>query len=309
MGQPRRDLTFLAILLVTATGTGCPRMMNQYSGMPRALPPQPSLEQVIQTVNANSSRIESFSTNRATITISGLPQLRASVAMQRPRCFRLQGDMPMTAGPEFDLGSNDEEFWLWFRADPQKAVYYCRHDRFCESAAQGRIPIAPAELIDALGLAEFDPALPHQRPIVRRDGNLEIRTIRETAEGPVMKVTVVDAYGGWINEQHFYDAAGRLALSTVARQHRRDPASGLIMPRVVVVNCPQQKFKMQINLGDVAINTLLAARPGLWDRPQYEGSRQVDLGDPNLRFDQAPMAQIPSPNAAATSRALHQRSW
>ncbi len=305
----RRNLTFLVILLlVAAGGAGCPRTMQRYADIPRLLPPQPSLEQVIETVNWNSSQIQSFSTDRATITIAGSPTLRANVAMQRPGRFRLQADTALTAGPEFDLGSNDELFWFWYRGDPQKAVYYCRHDRFSESPARTAIPIAPGELIDALGLAQFDPALAHQGPNVRRDGKLEIRTIRETEAGPVTKLTVVDP-GGWIAEQHFYDAGGRLALSAIARDHRRDPLSNRIMPRVVEVNCPRSRFQMRINLGNVAINTLSASRPGLWTMPQHEGARLVDLGDPNLRFEPAPTARYPSPNARATGRALHRRPW
>jgi hypothetical protein len=308
MARHPRTLTFLAtLLLMAAGGAGCPRTMGPYSAMPRTLPPQPSLEQVIQTVNLNSSQIESFSTNRATIAVPGSPALRASVAFERPGRLRIQADTPMSAGPELDLGSNDELFWFCFRGDPQKAVYYCRHDQFNQSPARANIPIAPAELIDALGLAQFDPALAHQGPLARRDSKLEIHTIRETEEGPVTKVTVVDPYTGSIVEQQFYDAHGQLALRTLAWRHRRDPASGRIMPRVVDVICPQARFQMRVTLGDVAINTPLADRQDLWMMPQFEGFHLVNLGDPNLRLEPASAAQLPSPTAGAATRALHGR--
>jgi len=291
----RRNLAFVTLLLlVAAGGAGCPRMMGQYSNMPRMLPPQPSLEQVIAVVNRNSDQIQSFSTDQASISVTGAPTLRASVAMERPARFRLQADTALTPGPEFDLGSNEEMFWFWFRGDPQQAVYYCRHDQFAQSAARDAIPIAPAELIDALGLARFDPALPHQGPVLRPDGRLEIRTIRETDEGPVTRITWVNP-GGWIVGQFFYDAQGQLALQTVASGHRRDPLSGLVMPTVVDVFCPPSKlrpspFRMRINLGNVAINAPSATRPERWQMPSYEGSRFVDLGDPNVRFEPAPVA-------------------
>ncbi|MBN1395983.1 MAG: hypothetical protein JW959_13255 [Pirellulales bacterium] len=287
----RRNLAFATVLvLVAASGAGCPRMMTQYPNLPRLLPPQPSLEQVVEVVNRNSDQIQSFSTDQASIAIAGMPTLRANVALERPANFRLQADTALTPGPEFDLGSNDELFWFWFRGDPQQAVYYCRHEQFAHSAARTQIPIAPAELIDALGLARFDPALPHQGPTPRPDGRFEIRTIRDTEEGPITRITWVDP-GGWISEQFFYDARGQLALRTVARQHRRDPLSGLIMPMVVDVVCPQRNFQMQINLGNVSINKVSPGRPELWQMPNYEGSRFVDLGDPNLRLDPVPMAR------------------
>ncbi|HLA84655.1 MAG TPA: hypothetical protein VJL29_07665 [Thermoguttaceae bacterium] len=295
MTSYQRNLAFLSLLLLFAAGgAGCPRMMGlgHYPTMPRLLPPQPTLEQVIAVVNRNSSQIQSFSTDRATIAVSGSPTLRANIAMQRPRRFRLTADTALTVGPEFDLGSNDQEFWFWFRGDPQQNVFYCRHDQFAQSTAARAIPIAPDELIDALGLAQFDPALPHQGPFVRAGGMLEIRTIRETPAGPVTKVTVVDP-AGWIAEQHFYDARGQLALSTVAQQHRRDPASGLIMPRVVEVTCPTSNFRMRVNLGNVRINTISSAPTEAWTMPHYEGARLVDLGDPNVRLDVPPAAPYP----------------
>ena len=232
--------------------------------------------------------------------------------MERPSRLRIQADTALTLGPELDLGSNDELFWFWFRGDPQQSVYYCRHDQFAQSAARQAIPIAPAELIDAMGLAQFDPALPHQGPNARADGKLEIRTIRETSQGPMTKITVVDPRG-WIAEQHFYDARGQLALSTVASKHRRDPLSNLIMPRVVIVTCPQQKFRLEVNLGNVQINAPSPAQPNLWTMPQYEGTRLVDLGDPNIQLEPAPAAtpasypaNIP---ASASRRPSRHRGW
>ena len=52
--------------------------------------PRRRMEQVIDVVNRNSSAIQSFSTNRASISGAGFPSLTASVAFQRARRFRLQ---------------------------------------------------------------------------------------------------------------------------------------------------------------------------------------------------------------------------
>ena len=99
------------------------------------LPPSPTLEQVIEVVNRNNSQIRSFSTNRASISGSGFPSLRASVAFERPRRFRLRAETGLT-GTEFDLGSNDELFWFWVRREQPPAMYYCRHDQFASSQAR-----------------------------------------------------------------------------------------------------------------------------------------------------------------------------
>lgn len=283
----RRLLTLLVVVVLTAaSGASCPQVVQQYTGTrPRALPPSPTLEQVIQVVNANSSQIRSFSTNYATVSVPGVPTLRASIAMERPRRFRLRAETALT-GAEVDLGSNDELFWFWAQRDPKHAVYYCRHEQFAQSSARQMIPITPTDLIEALGLVEFDPALPHQGPEPGRDGRLVIRTIRETDLGPTTKVTIVDAVTAWVVDQQILDAQNQLILSATASQHRRDPASGLFMPKIVRIECPRAQFRMTVDLGNVAINTSTGDRAELWAMPNYQGSPLVDLADPNVRFTQ-----------------------
>ena len=127
------------------------------------LPPSPTIEQVIQAVNQNNSRIQSFMTNQATLSVPGLPTLRASVAFERPWRLRLRGDTGLT-GPEIDLGSNDELFWFWVRRNQPPAIFFCRHDQFAACPARQMIPIEPKWLIEALGVAELDPGLPYQGP-------------------------------------------------------------------------------------------------------------------------------------------------
>jgi hypothetical protein len=138
-----------------------------------------------------------------------------------------------------------------------------------------------------LGLVEFDPGLPHQAPVTRSDGRLEVRTIRETDLGPSTRVTVIDPVTGWVLEQHTMDAAGQPVLSVVARDHRVDPLSGLVMPKVVEIRCPPTRFAMTVHLGNVDINTLTADRAALWVMPPFPGTTPVDLADPNVHLNQA----------------------
>jgi hypothetical protein len=139
-GYRRLFSLLMLVALTAASGANCPQMVRQYTApRPRALPPSPTLEQVIAVVNGNSSRIRSFSSNYATITVGDYPSLRASVAMERPCRLRLRAETTL-GGTEVDVGSNDELFWFWFRRDPQNAVYYCRHDRFAQSNARQMVP-------------------------------------------------------------------------------------------------------------------------------------------------------------------------
>ena len=78
-GYRRLFSLLLLVGLTAASGASCPQMVRQYTmPRPRALPPSPTLEQVIAVVNGNSSQIRSFASNYATITVPEAPTLRAS---------------------------------------------------------------------------------------------------------------------------------------------------------------------------------------------------------------------------------------
>ena len=71
---PRRWLLLLCTGLLALSGASCPQMLQQYTNpLPRVLPPSPTLEQVIEVVNRNNSQIQSFSTNRASLSGPGFP--------------------------------------------------------------------------------------------------------------------------------------------------------------------------------------------------------------------------------------------
>jgi hypothetical protein len=291
------------VLLVSAgllalSGASCPQTLQRYTNPPpRVLPPSPTLQQVIEKINQNSSQIQSFYTTRASISGRGFPSLPASVAFQRARRFRLMAGTAML-GTEVDLGSNDELFWVWLRRSQPPAMYYCRHDQFATSPARQTMPFEPGWLIEALGVTEFDPALPHQGPIQLPGDRLRIDTIRNTPDGPVTKVTIIDGSQAWVLEQHIFDARRQLLASSVASGHRCDPLSNLVMPTVVDINCPPAQLTMRINLGNVEINRLSGDRPTLWTMPTYPGVQFVDMANPPAAPPPAPTsAQRPPPPA------------
>ena len=95
-------------------------------------------------------------------------------------------------------------------AQPPPGVYYCRHDQFAAGPARRFVPVEPPWLIEALGIAEIDPALPCQGGLkFLPNDRLRIDTIRETPDGPVTKVTIVDGSHGWILEQYLFDARAK----------------------------------------------------------------------------------------------------
>ncbi len=247
---------------------------------PPALPAAANLEQIIQTVNQNNLQIHSFSSAQAEMSLEGLwGSLRGPLAFQRPKRFRFQGGTLVT-GPEVDLGSNDELFWFWMRRSAQRAVFYCRHDRFQESPLRQVLPIGPDGLVEALGIQPLDPGLPHQGPFPTKSGALEVRTLRETPAGPMTKITLIDPGRGAIAAQYVFDSQGQLVASSVVQEFRRDPLSGLTMARKLELQAPLAGFRMKLDLGTVHINRLPSQSETLWSLPRYEDYPWVDLSQP-----------------------------
>lgn len=279
-GRRSAHWTFTLAALAACCGPGCrflaPRPENP---LPRALPPGPTLEQVIDVVNRNSRQIQSFVAPRATLSGEGFPTLRADVAFERPRRLRLRAGMTLS-GQELDVGSNDQLFWVWVKRNEPPALLYAYHEQFQNSPVRQTLPFEPEWLIDALGLAEFDSRLPHQGPYARAPGQIEVRTVRETPQGMQTKVTVVDAVRGCILQQSVYDSQGRLLATADSVQHRRDPLTGLIMPGVVSIRSVPAQLAMRLDLGAVEINRAGVDLSSYWAPPTYEGYPAVDLCHP-----------------------------
>ena len=274
----------LAAGVLLSGGSGCRWLMPQQDDvfLAPALPLSPTLEQIASVVNRNSGQIHAFAANQATLSGQGFPSLRTTVQFERPGRLRLVAGTALM-GPEIDLGSNEEAFWIWIRRNQPPALYYCRHDQYASSPARRTLGVDPDWLIEAAGVTEINPNLPHQGPTPLSGGRYEIRLQIPSPDGPTTKILIVDSRG-LILEQHEFDAQGQPIASAVNRSHRRDPRSGLVMPRVVEINAPRMGLSMRLDLGNVEINGPSLETAAWWTMPHYDGWPPVDLCDPSLQF-------------------------
>jgi len=278
---------FVALgMLAVLGGAQCREALNPM----RARPPQvltesPTLAEVMSTVNHNSGLVRTLYTNNASVSVPLMPALKADLAFDRPRRFVLRGKL--LSSPQFEVGSNDELFWMWTRQANPPTLFYCRHDQFASSQARSVLPIEPEWLIDALGVPSFDPAVQHRGPFPVGAGRLRIETPSAGASGEVAKVTVVDARSGWVVEQHWYDHGGQRLGSAVASGHQIDAYSGAVLPGHVTIESPPTQMTLNIDLRDLRVNQLSGDPASLWTMPPYEDSRHVNLA--------APGGQLPYP--------------
>ncbi len=277
------------LLLVVFCGSGATCNRSFRNPFAQVGPPAPevllagsTVDQVVAAVNQNASRIVSYQTNSASITVPGMPGiplLRGNIAAQQPGKVRLQASTALT-GPEVDLGANDELFWFWVKRNEPPALYFSRHDQYASSAAQQVMPIDPQWLLDALGMMQFSPNDRHEGPFPhgpnsQGNGELEIRSIIQTRGGQMSKSTIIDARRAWVLEQHIYDATGTLVASTRASNHLYHPEVGVSLPQKIELRVPAAQLSLSINVGIVQINTL-PDNPALWSLPAI--TPQIDLG-------------------------------
>jgi hypothetical protein len=236
-----------------------------------------TLDQVIGAVNANTARVQSYSSSAARISTPGLPALSANIVAAGPKQFRLRADTIIT-GTEVDLGSNNEEFWFWMKRSQPPALYYSSHDKFAASAVRTVLPIEPTWLVEALGMPTFTADAQHSGPRLVRENQLEIRSDVQRPSGNLVKITVIDATRGWVLEQHVFTPQGVKLASAIGRNHRFDPVTQVSLPTQVDVLIPQAQLNLKIDVSDYQINRMVGDPNQIFARPSYEGVAAIDLG-------------------------------
>ena len=283
MPPSQRIALFAIALLFSASGASCPPRTPAVSA-PVAFHAPPTVEDLLGVVNANSDPIHQLQADNARLSIQGIPGLRASVAIQRPRSFRLRAHF-IGMGEVLDMGSNDELFWALVDA-PQmatgiaRAVYYARHDRQLSSQAKQMLPIKPDALVDAFGLIRFDPEHLHEGPWEHGPGQMQFRSHIPGPEGVTGRITVVHATYGWILEQHLYDPQGQWTASALTSNHRYYPDIGTSLPHRIEVRMAPPNPSFQLDIDSYSINQLRVDPRQLFTMPAYPDYPAVDLAAP-----------------------------
>ena len=303
--RPPRGLLLATLVLAIATsGASCPQYLKGYQygalPLPRTLPANATLEQIIQVVHDNTSRVRTYMAPQATLSVPGVPKLSAQVACEPPRRFRLRAQTSVT-GSELDIGSNDDLFWLWIRRHEPPVLLFCRHDQYAESSARRLLPLKADWMPELLGLVSFSPDDQHQGPFPMADGRLEIRSVIHSPEGNLTRSTLLDGTTGLVLEQHLFSPTGERLASVRTSKHRVDQNSGAALPRSVEVSWPSSGIEFQLDIASLTTNTP-SGDPGLlWQMPAYEGYQPVDLADPSVMLGPpgpGPQASPPPPTFA-----------
>lgn len=282
----RRSL-FGLTLAAMAVFSGCnSTKMNLFRGREQAAVPAeaPSAAALVNYLNDNADRVQSVRCDALDLQCTqGIRSfgLRGKMVCQKPRNFRMSAEV--FGRPEIDLGSNEEEFWFWI---PRGAPYqlHCAHTALAEGKVkQMPFPVQPDWIIEAMGLAKCGPADRYQ--VVPKPRTVELIEKTQSPLGkPIIKVTEfqrgrADLARGYpqVSAHRILDGeTGREICSAQIVQVRVDQ-SGAVIPRRVILTCPDDRLKMSMTLDEVTVNGQIGRPDLLFQRRPLTNVRSYDL--------------------------------
>ncbi|MBS0202454.1 MAG: hypothetical protein JSS49_06100 [Planctomycetes bacterium] len=249
---------------------------NSQAAIPRPrFSADPQMEEVVDHLNQNVAKLHAWQARRVSIRANGIPGLHGILSVEEGQHLRLSVSSMM--GQEVDLGSNDDVFWINARRmDP--SYVYCHHDQIEDARQSLGIPFEPKWLMQALGVAPIDTA-DLKMQIDHSGQNARLVQPLLTVHGlPLQKVMQVDLVKGVITEHSIYDSLGNKIAQARLEDFRMDKTSGAVLPRRVLLDCPQSQLSLVMNMGDVEVNPRSIPEK-IWEMPPAApGIQVVDLG-------------------------------
>lgn len=283
--RPRRTKSrWLVLIGLVALAGGC-RAVDPFRSVPTAAPvifeAAPDLGQLTQAINANSAAVRQLSCD-VQVRMEGVPPLSGTLIVEKPRRLRLKAGLIGITEMGIDVGSNDEEFWIWNKTaigGQVPTIYFAQHAAFAQSAARQSFPLEPQWVIDALGLMTLADDGSLQGPIPRPDGRYEIRQQLQTANGPATKVLVVDAKTGLVQQQSIYDARQNRIAYVNAIQHEYFAEYQTALPRriEIVAGADGNTSTLTVDLAGHKLNQLYGDPERQWSMPRPADAQAVDL--------------------------------
>lgn len=252
----------------------------------------PGLTEIEDVVNRNSQRIHSMRSENASVTLTSVSQigLKTDISLERPKRLRMRGGMSFS-GDMFDIGSNDDVFWVWYRQHPERLVYTARHESYANSAMRQSIPIDPGWVVESLGIVEFRPDETHEGPYTSSNGLLQVRTIRNTASGQVQKVTTIDPGSSAILQQDLYDANGQWITRSRLSNHAIDKETQILYAKRIEIETAGIDGKIIIVIDNPQFNKITPENStALFSKPYFPNFTEYDISAPPLTQQQSSTA-------------------
>lgn len=310
-------LTLAAVCVIFA---GCSLTRSGGPTVPIAFSAKPNLAQVVDAVNANSSRVQQIHSDNVKLSAQGIPiSMTASIDFERsshtetPGRFRLSGEA--FGSRQLDLGSNDDKYWMWVKKTHPPTVFWGQLDEFYISAAQQFLPVPPSWIAEALGVVTIDPRDVLQNELQQSTpGLVQIRSQIRTPRGNLLRILEVEPQRALIVQQQIYDANRRLLAVADTSDFVYDELQGVSLPRKIAIKLPPAGMSFEFAVDSYTLNQPPSDPLTLWSMPEFTGHQYRNLANPeemqglnlmgNAAFDPyANQSVVSEPQRPTTPRA------
>ena len=309
-----RSLWWLGIMCLTfvASGATCVPKRNIPEFQPQPLfTSTPSADQILEVLN-RSRNIQSLQSNFVTVNPNKIRNLDATLVWQRERRFRVSGGISRMMGNNFDVGSNDEWFWMAVRDGMNPQLYVARHNEFDAQSQRRILPVSPLWIVEALGVISVDPQQLMGAPIERPDGLMELSTLAPSPTGTYTRTVVVDPKFGYTRQLVLRDPSGRLVATANQLDHEYYPSIGMSLPhRVVIQLTPalDPPTEIDITVGKYAVNSLDPNQVTGYELPHSAGYQIINLVQYSQGLPQAVTPVQVAPGNAPPNTAYRGVPW
>ena len=217
----------------------------------------------------------------------------SSLICSKSRNFSLVGGKAVVPGDIVNAGSNDTEFWVYNRFGDPKYIF-CSHADFERGTAQLPFPFDPDWALQALGMSSYDPNRPYKVDTDPATREHRLSYESTTPQGATVKRTVVfaaDAMGERLPQvrRHLIADANGQPIATAdikdvvtlsaGRGKSGDKDVMVQIPTEVVLEWPQQQFRMKLQLRSPKVNETIPPDEArdLFTRPTIAGVTPVNL--------------------------------
>ncbi|WP_010583303.1 hypothetical protein [Schlesneria paludicola] len=233
----------------------------------------PQMEEVVAHLNRTTDRLQSWRASNVKIRTKGVPvTLSGQLAVEKMHRVRLVVSSPL--GTEFDLGSNDQRFWVWSR-QPEPAFVTCKHENIDAVRQSYGVPFEPSWLMEALGVSPLPTSGVQLEMLPTKE---ELRLVQQfySAHGkPLRRVVLVNLKkGGIITEHSLYDYNGAPIAIAKLGAHHYD--KGIVLPHRIELNWPGNDLSVTMDLGKVDINpTSIPSQ--VFEMQEHRGCEMIQL--------------------------------
>ena len=233
----------------------------------------PSAERLVGYLNRQADRLAIIESDDVDVTAyvdkTRMPTLRSTLACEKPRSFRLMGEAVATQ--YMDIGSNQNQFWFWVK-DGESPLYYCSYSDY-EKGVRLPMPFQPEWVVEALGMAKYDPAKTYK--VEQRGGSIELIE-RTTVQGlAVRKITVFASQN--VKDASYPQVTGHIiqeeqsgkviCQATIKRMRQAtyratEGEVSVSYPSEIVLEWPSDKITINMKIGKATVNNKMSAEQG-----------------------------------------------